>query len=115
MTLQFHCIVNCFKFVEKSNDGSIISFSIADKKYTFGYRRFSLLGALINSVVLIGGSIYIISEAIGRILAPEHSNALGMIIFAIIGVIVNGYAAWKVSKGKTLNERVVSWRLLLLS
>lgn len=84
----------------------------ADKKYTFGYHRFSFLGALINSIVLIGGSIYIISEAIGRILVPEHSDALGMIIFAIIGVIVNGYAAWKVSKGKTLNERVVSWHLL---
>ena len=84
----------------------------ADKKYTFGYRRFSLLGALINSVVLIGGSIYIISEAIGRILNPEHSDALGMVIFAILGVTVNGYAAWKVGKGKTLNERVVSWHLL---
>lgn len=84
----------------------------ADKKYTFGYRRFSLLGALINSLVLIGGSVYIISEAVGRILAPEHSNALGMVVFAIIGIVVNGYAAWKVGKGKTLNEQVVSWHLL---
>ena len=84
----------------------------ADNKYTFGYRRFSLLGALINSLVLIGGSIYIIIEAIGRILEPEHSDAFGMILFAIVGVAVNGYAAWKVSKGKTLNERVVSWHLM---
>jgi cobalt-zinc-cadmium efflux system protein len=35
-----------------------------------------------------------------------------MLIFAIIGVVVNGYAAWKLSKGKTLNERVISWHLL---
>lgn len=84
----------------------------ADKKYSFGYARFSLLSALINSVVLILGSIYVIYEAVGRILEPEHSDANGMIIFAIIGVIVNGYAAWKLSGGKSLNEKVVSWHLL---
>jgi cobalt-zinc-cadmium efflux system protein len=84
----------------------------ADGKFTFGYHRFSLLGALINSVVLIGGSVYIISEAVNRILEPEQSNALGMVAFAILGIAVNGYAAWKVGKGKTLNERVVSWHLL---
>jgi cobalt-zinc-cadmium efflux system protein len=82
------------------------------KGFSFGYRRFSLLGALINSIVLIAGSIYVIKEAIGRILNPESSNATGMLIFAIIGVAVNGYAAWKLSKGKTLNERVISWHLL---
>lgn len=84
----------------------------ADHKYSFGYARFSLLGALINSLVLIGGSIYIISEAIGRILEPEHSNAGGMILFAVVGILVNGYAAWKMSSGKSLNEKVVSWHLL---
>ncbi|MDB0037967.1 cation diffusion facilitator family transporter, partial [bacterium] len=84
----------------------------ADKKFSFGYARFSLLGALINSLVLILGSIYVISEAIGRILEPEHSNAQGMMIIAIIGMMVNGYAAWKMSGGKSLNEKVVSWHLM---
>lgn len=83
-----------------------------DKKYSFGYARFSLLSALINSVVLIAGSIYVIYEAVGRILEPEHANAEGMIVFALIGVLVNGYAAWKLSGGKSLNEKVVSWHLL---
>ena len=84
----------------------------SDDKFSFGYRRFSLLGALINSIVLIAGSIYVIYEAVGRILEPEHSDADGMIIFAIIGVAVNGYAAWKLSGGKTINEKVVSWHLM---
>ena len=84
----------------------------ATTKFTFGYSRFSLLGALINSLVLIGGSIYIIIEAIGRFFDPQHSNAEGMILFAIIGISVNGYAAWKLSSGKSLNEKVVSWHLL---
>ena len=43
---------------------------------------------------------------------PEFSDANGMIVFAIIGVAVNGYAAWKLSGGKSLNEKVVSWHLL---
>ena len=53
-----------------------------------------------------------IYEAVGRILKPEHSDAGGMIVFAIIGILVNGYAAWKMSGSKTLNEKVVSWHLL---
>ena len=84
----------------------------ADKNFSFGYARFSLLGALINSLVLILGSIYVIGEAVGRILHPEHSDAQGMMLIAIIGIAVNGYAAWKMSGGKSLNEKVVSWHLL---
>jgi cobalt-zinc-cadmium efflux system protein len=84
----------------------------ANSSFTFGYTRFSLLGALINSLVLIAGSIFVINEAVARILSPEHTDAQGMLLFAIVGVAVNGYAAWKVSHGKTLNERVISWHLL---
>ena len=80
--------------------------------YTFGYRRFSLLGALVNSLVLIGGSVYIVYEAVGRLLNPQMPDAASMVAFAVVGVAVNGYAAWKLSTGKTLNERVVSWHLL---
>lgn len=84
----------------------------ADRNFSFGYARFSLLGALINSLVLIAGSVYVISEAIQRFRSPEASNAEGMIIFALIGVGVNGYAAWKLSTGRSINEKVVSWHLL---
>ncbi len=84
----------------------------ATSDYTFGYRRFSLLGALINSIVLIVGAVFIISEGIDRLINPQQSDARGMIVFAIIGVTVNGYAAWKLSSGKSMNEKVVSWHLL---
>lgn len=84
----------------------------ASKAFSFGYTRFSLLGALINSLILIIGGIYVISEAVGRLLSPEPTNAKGMLLFAIVGVVVNGYAAWKLSGGKSLNERVVSWHLI---
>lgn len=84
----------------------------ADNKFTFGYSRFSILGALINSVILIAGSVYVIIEAVKRLIHPEPSDAQGMLIFAIIGIAVNSYAAFKLSHGTSLNERVVSWHLI---
>lgn len=84
----------------------------ATPSFTYGYRRFSLLGALINSVVLMAGSVFVVYQAVGRILEPEQSNAIGMLIFAIVGVAVNGFAAWKLSSGKSINEQVISWHLL---
>ena len=88
------------------------SYKKSNKKFSFGYKRFSLLGALINSIILIIGSLYVITEAVGRILEPEHTDAKGIIFFAVIGVLVNGYAAWKLSSGKTMNEKVASWHLV---
>lgn len=82
------------------------------KTFSFGYRRFSLLGALINSIILITGSVFMINAAVGRILEPQASDAKGMFFFAIVGVAVNSYAAWKTSSGKTLNEKVITWHLL---
>jgi cobalt-zinc-cadmium efflux system protein len=84
----------------------------ANKKYSYGYGRFSLLGAIINSIVLIVGSVFIISEAIPRIMSPEESDAKGMMWFAIFGIIVNGAAVLKLKKGTSINERVVSLHLL---
>ncbi|MEZ4721074.1 MAG: cation diffusion facilitator family transporter [Flavobacteriales bacterium] len=84
----------------------------ASQKFSFGYSRFSLLGALINSMVLIMGSGYVIYEGVRRLIHPELSDANGMMLLAVVGVAVNGYAALKMSRGKTLNERVISWHLL---
>ena len=84
----------------------------ANKKYSYGYRRFSLLGALINCTILIGGAIYAIKESIERFIQPTIPDANGMMWFAFLGIIVNGYAAWKLSTGKSINEKVVSWHLV---
>ena len=81
-------------------------------EFTYGYYRFSLIGALINGMVLITGSVWVLSEAIPKMLDPQMPHAQGMFWLAILGVTVNGYAAWKISKGKTLNERVLNWHLL---
>jgi len=83
-----------------------------DKKYSYGYRRYSLLSALINTVVLIVGSIFILSRAVARLFNPEPVNAKGMILFAVLGIIVNGLAMLRVRGGKSLNAQVVAWHLI---
>ncbi|MBU2882764.1 cation diffusion facilitator family transporter [Psychrosphaera sp. B3R10] len=84
----------------------------ASSTYSYGYKRLSLFGALINSVVLIVGSIFILVEAIPRLAHPEMPMVEGMLGLALLGVTVNGYAVYKLKAGTTLNEKVLSWHLL---
>lgn len=84
----------------------------ADASYTYGYKRLSLFGALVNGIVLVVGSVWILTEAIPRLFNPIMPHTEGMILLAILGVAVNGYAAYKLSGGKTLNEKVLNWHLL---
>lgn len=88
------------------------SLKAGDRYYSYGYRRFSLLGALVSAVVLVGGSLLVLAEAIPRILQPEHANAQGMVVFAIVGIGVNGIAALRMKDQKGFNARVVTWHLL---
>ena len=83
-----------------------------DKRFSYGYRRFSLLGALVNTIVLIVGAIFVLSEAIPRLFNPEPSNVPGMIVFALIGIAANGAAVLRLRGSKTLNAQVVAWHLL---
>jgi cobalt-zinc-cadmium efflux system protein len=84
----------------------------ADSSFTYGYKRLSLLGALINGIVLIAGSIWVLAQAIPRLFDPVMPEAEGMLALAVLGVTVNGFAAYKLSAGTTLNERVLNWHLL---
>ncbi|MBD3628625.1 cation diffusion facilitator family transporter [Cyclobacterium sp.] len=81
-------------------------------RFSFGYARFRLLGALVNALVLIGGSVYIILEAVSRLQNPEAVKSGWMFVLAIIGVAANGYAAWRTKGSTSLNEKVISWHLL---
>ena len=82
------------------------------KTFSYGYKRFSLLGAVINSIVLVAGSIFILSKAIPELFDPEETNVQGMLYLSILGIVVNGAAVLKLRKGESLNEKVVSLHLL---
>lgn len=83
-----------------------------DAQYTYGYARFSLLSALINALVLIAGSVIILFEAIPRIFNPVQPDTSGMIWLAILGILFNGIAVFKLRGGESLNQKMVSWHLL---
>ena len=90
--------------------------SLSKKKstltYTYGYRRFKLAGALVSALLLVVSSLYVLSEAIPRILAPEASHAPGMIGLAVLGIVVNGFAIFRLNKGQGINVQLVSLHLL---
>lgn len=89
-----------------------ISDKEADEKFTFGYRRFSVLSALINGGILLAGSIFVIHEAIQRIMAPEAVKPGGMLGLAILGIVVNAIAAYRLSKDDGMNPKMVMYHLL---
>jgi len=83
-----------------------------DSRFSYGYRRFSLLGALLNTVILVGGALYVLSEAIPRLLNPVKPHAGGMFALALVGIAVNGVAAYRVSRDRSLNARAVTLHLM---
>lgn len=83
-----------------------------DRVFSFGYKRFSLLSAVINGIVLLLGSVVILYEAIPRLLHPQPVHASGMMALAVLGILVNGYAALRLHKGKSMNEHVLTLHLL---
>lgn len=84
----------------------------ASQSFSYGYKRLSLLGSLINGMVLIAGSAWILYQSIPRLSNPEMPVTEGMLALSIFGIAVNGFAAFKLSKGKTMNEKVLNWHLL---
>lgn len=83
-----------------------------DDVYTYGYARFSVMGGVITTVILLVGSIAVIYNAILRIFNPIEINYNGMIVFAIVGVAVNFFAAYFTSGGHSLNQKAVNLHML---
>ena len=92
-------------FENKSKKGS-------NDKYSYGYARFSLLGAMINAVTLLLGSIYIVYASIDRIINPEMPDAYWMLGISILGISLNGIGVWKLKSGKSMNKQVMMIHLL---
>jgi cobalt-zinc-cadmium efflux system protein len=76
-------------------------------KYTYGYKRFSLLGSIFLSGVLFVSSVVVVIGASKRLFNPQEVNAQGMLWLAVMGIIINGVAALRLKKGNSLNERAV--------
>ena len=83
-----------------------------DDKYTYGYTRYSILGAFITNTILITGSVLVIVNAIERIINPIEINYNGMIIFAVFGASINFLAAYFTKDGDSLNQKAVNLHML---
>ncbi|MEK7358006.1 MAG: cation diffusion facilitator family transporter [Bdellovibrionota bacterium] len=83
-----------------------------DSKFNFGYRRFSLLSALVSGIVITVGSTVIVIQAIQRFADPHVPAGLPMMGLAILGIAVNGLAAFRLSRGSTSNEKMLTWHLV---
>ncbi len=93
-------------FLEKKSKKS------PDNTYTYGYARYSVLGATITTVILLLGSGLVIFNAIKRLINPVTINYDGMIIFALVGVVINFVAAYFTKEGESINQRSVNLHML---
>lgn len=83
-----------------------------DEKYTYGYMRYSVLGSIITTVILLFGSLAVIYNAVLRIITPTKINYDGMIIFAVLGALINFAAAYFTREGDSLNQKAVNLHML---
>ena len=83
-----------------------------DAGHTYGYARYSVIGSVLTTLILLFGSAVVIYNAVGRIVEPVAIHYDGMIVFAIVGVIVNFGAAFFTREGGSLNQKAVNLHML---
>jgi cobalt-zinc-cadmium efflux system protein len=69
-------------------------------KFTYGFRRSTILIALLNTILLLAAVAFIVWETIQRLGKPLEINSNSVITVAAIGIAVNGFTAWLFMKGK---------------
>ena len=93
-------------FLEKKSKKKV------DKKYTYGYIRYSVLGGVITTTILLIGSILVIINATKRIINPVEVDYSKMILFAVVGVVLNFFAAYVTKEGDSINQKAVNLHML---
>lgn len=83
-----------------------------DDVYTYGYTRYSVIGGVITTSILIFGSFAVIYNAFIRIINPVEINYNGMLIFAVVGALVNFLAAFITREGDSVNQKAVNLHML---
>ena len=81
-------------------------------KYSYGYQRFSILGAVIISVFVIIMAFVILSEAIPRLFSPEGVDAGGMLVVAVVGIVFKSISVYRLHDGETFNEKAILFHQL---
>lgn len=66
--------------------------------FSYGYKRFSLLSALILASFLLGGSLVMLIRSIEQLFTPHVVKPEGMLWLAVLGIVVNGLAFLRLNK-----------------
>ena len=82
------------------------------ENYTYGHRRFSIFSGFLNAVILLAGSLVILYFSFQRLASPPDVHPVGMLVFSILGILVNGISVYKLSGGDGVNERMVFLHLM---
>lgn len=83
-----------------------------NNKYTFGYLRYSMIGSFISTIILVFSSLFVIINSFSKIINPVEINYDGMILFAIVGLVVNAFLAYVTRKGNSFNDKVLNLHML---
>ena len=83
-----------------------------DSRFTYGYQRFDILGALVTGIVLTLGISFVLGKAIPRLFNPTEVYSPGVMGLAVVGIAVNGAAFLQLKGGTSINERVAGWHQL---
>ena len=84
----------------------------ATDKFSYGYQRFSILGAVIVSLFVIIMAFFIISESLSLIFSPENVDAQGMLVIALIGLIFKLISVYRLHGAETFNEKAIFYHIL---
>ena len=84
----------------------------ANLRYQFGYGRFSVVAGLVNNMILLMGGVVLIVTSMQRFFDPKPIDGRGMFLFALFGILINGFAMILTAKGKSINERTISMHML---
>ena len=79
---------------------------LPNKEYSYGYLRYTMLGSLIASFILLVGSVVIIYNVVPRLIKPLSVNYDAMIIFGIFGLLINLYATIKIMRSKEKDKKI---------
>lgn len=79
---------------------------LPNKEYSYGYLRYTMLGSLIASFILLVGSVIIIYNVVPRLIKPLSVNYDAMIIFGIFGLLINLYATIKIMRSKDKDKKI---------
>ena len=83
-----------------------------DHTHTYGYVRYSVLGGAMTTMILLLGSAMVMGNAVHRLFSPVEIHYDGMILFAIVGVVMNLLAAYLTREGDSINQKAVNLHML---